>query len=70
MTTHQQNIDAVFDDFWAFHLAHPELRFFQAVRAWSGQEFIVAGNGKTLPADECLYGELRDTFYWETKDGK
>lgn len=61
---------AVFDDFWAFHLAHPELRFWQAVSAWSGQAFILAGDGKTLPADENPYGEMRDTFYWETKDGK
>ena len=35
---------------------HPEERFWQALRNWSGHQVILAD-------------DLRDTFYWEGRDG-
>ena len=46
-------------EFLAFCEAHPELRFWQALLAWSGQGFIWAG-----PDD----ASRDDTFYWRVKD--
>ena len=45
--------------FLQFLEEHPEQRFWQAVRNWSGMSFILA-----VPADG---GEAEDTFYWEEK---
>ena len=49
------------EDFAKYCEAHPELRFWQALRNWSGINFIVA-------ARESLSGLLEDTYYWEGKD--
>lgn len=43
---------------------HPEERFWQALRNWSGKARILASDQKILGADYPL-GDLEDTFYWE-----
>jgi len=43
--------------------ANPSLRFWQALRNWAGVNFIFAG-GSHLDLDD-----VRDTFYWEGRDG-
>ena len=51
------------NDFTKYCTKHPGLRFWQALRAWSEADYIIY---KTVTEKE----EYRDTFYWETKDGK
>jgi hypothetical protein len=48
------------DDFAAYCKAHPELRFWQALRNWSGQNFILASRLND--------SDGQDTFYWTEKD--
>lgn len=43
---------------------HPELRFWQAVRNWSGYGFVYAGEGEMQPDGEIKLN-VEDTFYWE-----
>jgi len=43
---------------------HPELRFWQALRNWSGYEYIIARKIK-YDTDEREIIEDRDTFYLE-----
>lgn len=50
-------------DFTNFCLKNPQLRFWQALRAWAGQDFILfadigEGNG---------YEGFKDTFHFENK---
>ena len=47
--------------FMQYCLAHPEERFWQALRNWSGYTFIYASN--EVMSDDAL----DDTFYWENK---
>jgi hypothetical protein len=48
------------DEFIAYCDAHPEMRFWQALRNWCGWNFVwVSTRGVTDEPD------LRDTFYWE-----
>ena len=52
--------------FTAYCNAHPEERFYQALKNWSGWPFIFAGTDKPFPRPknwECL----EDTFYFEEK---
>jgi hypothetical protein len=51
---------AVLRDFVAYCVRHPHERFWQALRNWSGYNFILV-SGKYC-------GEGRDTFSWEGKD--
>ena len=46
-------------DFRDYCREHPEERFWQALRNWSGADFILRGSG---PVDDM---ELHDTFYDE-----
>jgi hypothetical protein len=45
-------------NFTEFCRANPELRFYQALRAWSGY-------GAIFVADDVDGTGLKDTFYWE-----
>jgi hypothetical protein len=45
--------------------ANPELRFWQALRNWSGFSFIYISNRS---ADDPKF-KLEDTFYFENKKG-
>jgi hypothetical protein len=47
------------DDFVAYCEAHPDERFWQALRNWVGKPFVTVGNPGSV---------LEDTFYWEGKD--
>lgn len=49
------------EEFTAYCLEHPDLRFWQALANWSGMNMIKATNTD--------FG-TKDTYYWETKDGK
>lgn len=52
--------------------AHPDQRFWQAIRNWSGEPYIVSGS--TPPVLMKARGQdkevdaLVDTFYWEGKN--
>ncbi len=51
------------DDFVDYCHAHPQERFWQALRNWSGHNFILASQDKR--------GVISlDTFYWEGKTGR
>lgn len=54
---------AVLTDFIGYCIAHPEERFWQALRNWSGFEFI-----KVSILRDPEIGNDRDTFYFEGKD--
>jgi hypothetical protein len=56
-------------DFVDYCRRHPTDRFWQALRNWSAHPFILAS--KFPPDDPQWDGGrcVRDTFYWETKDG-
>lgn len=43
-----------------FCIAHPELRFFQALCVWSGWRFVLVTNDPSMK-------ELYDTFAWEER---
>lgn len=53
-------------DFVAYCKAHPTERFWQAVRNWSGHNFIMAANTRELNHPDC---DIKDTFYWKSKAG-
>lgn len=52
--------------FVVYCLSHPQLRFWQALRNWSGYHSIVASDadifGVNEPIDRAV---LRDTYHWE-----
>ena len=48
----------VLEDFIQYCKYHPDERFWQALRNWSGYPFIYAVSPK---------GDGEDTFYWEGK---
>jgi len=52
-------------DFSAFCAKHPELRFWQALRAWSGFSAILVADKQDLTSN-ILTG-LQDTYYWDGK---
>lgn len=41
----------------------PSERFWQALRNWSGHNFILAGRDKADPRS------FKDTFYWHARNG-
>lgn len=48
------------NSFSEYCTAHPSLRFWQALRNWSGHNFV-------LVTDTKDGGLMQDTFYWEGK---
>ncbi len=48
------------DSFVEYCNEHPDHRFWQALRNWSGNHFIMV---------KQYCGPLKDTFYWEGKNG-
>lgn len=63
---------AVLRSFIRYCEAHPEQRFWQALRNWSGIVYIYASE---IPPDEfhIIDGEagyFEDTFYWEGRVGE
>jgi hypothetical protein len=51
----------ILDDFVLYCLHHPDERFWQALRNWSGYPFVIVSD--KLPED----GQI-DTFYWRGKN--
>lgn len=51
-------------EFTAYCAEHKELRFWQALRSWSGAIKIMYGKWDKDVEDEVF----TDTFYWEEKD--
>jgi hypothetical protein len=56
----------VLESFVAYARAHPENRFWQNLRNWSGLSFITASRAT---GTDSVWETLDDTFYWEKKDG-
>lgn len=54
--------EKLLESFIVYCKANPELRFWQALRNWSGFSFIYVSNA--FKDDR----ELQDTFYFEDKD--
>lgn len=56
------------DDFVAYCNANPNMRFWQCLRNWSGQNFILTAVFDSFNKNH--YVGIQDTYYWETKDGQ
>lgn len=50
-------------DFVCYCIQHPDERFWQALRNWSGYGFILTTN--TVPYEINEETPVLDTFYWE-----
>jgi hypothetical protein len=50
------------ESFNQYCILHPEQRFWQALRSWSGSPYIL--KSRYLPPDP----HIQDTFYFEGKD--
>jgi len=61
-----ETTDGLFTEFAAYVAVHPEQRFFQAIRNFSGYNFIFGSMSKD--ADD--YSELEDTFNIKMKGPK
>jgi hypothetical protein len=57
----------VLRDFTQYCLEHPEERFWQALRNWSGYQAVLTG----IPDNTKGFGYQidRDTFYFEGREG-
>ena len=55
--------EKVLADFVAYCQAHPSERFWQALRNWSGHNFILVSTGLH---DDMVH--TTDTFYWNDKN--
>ncbi len=58
--------DGLFSEFVAYVAAHPKLRFWQAVRNFSGYNFIFGSTARSATD----YSQLKDTFNLKTKGPK
>lgn len=56
------------DEFVAYCEEHPEQRFWQAARNWSGATRIMYELDYYLDYKDSHQSSSRDTFYWEGKD--
>ena len=63
--TDQTRNSEVLADFVAYCQANPTMRFWQALRNWSGYHNIIA---ETILPDSSR--SLKDTFHWEGKTGE
>ena len=57
---HESKNARLLAEFITYCYEHPEERFWQALRNWSGYRFVQVWNG--------LGEEPTDTFYWEGKN--
>lgn len=48
--------------------SHPKERFWQALKNWSGHEYILARGPDTLERGTVVEDIPVDTFFWEGKD--
>lgn len=56
------------NDFTKYCQEHPEERFWQALRNWSGADFLMYWDNKEFDEKEADRMGLKDTFYWEGKN--
>lgn len=68
------NQDRTLEEFIKYCIANPELRFWQAIRNWSDQDFIFFGNATNRRGKGILTEvdgqkvHLEDTFHFTTRD--
>lgn len=55
--------EKVLAEFMAYCAEHPELRFWQALRAFADVRFILIAESHDISTDE--YNKIQDTFYFE-----
>lgn len=54
--------------FISYCIAHPEERFWQALRNWSEYHFILAADSRDRKGiDDTPYDRIRDTFSYERR---
>ena len=58
----------VLQSFIDYCVAHPEYRFWQALRNWSAAAFIFASGVPLYEIHMPAAGVVKDTFYWEGRD--
>ena len=58
----------VLQSFIDYCVAHPDQRFWQALRNWSAAAFIFASGVPLYEIDMPTPGVIKDTFYWEGRD--
>lgn len=54
------------NDFLRYCAKNPGERFWQALRNWSGQKFILVADDMNVETQELK--NVKDTFYWEGKE--
>ena len=52
-------------DFVSYLMAHPEERFWQALRNWSDHAYILVAEEVDLVTMQVI--DPQDTFYWENR---
>ena len=52
-------------DFVCYCIQHPDERFWQALRNWSGYGFILVSTTAPYEINEGQLHDLNDTFNWE-----
>ena len=65
---HETRHEAVLKSFVGYCEAHPNERFWQALRNWSGFPFIFVARSKGCTTEQYENADLYDTFYWEGRD--
>lgn len=59
--------EELLQSFLVYCNSHPSERFWQALRNWSGHNYIMAANTKDIGHKDCQWV---DTFYWKKRDGR
>lgn len=59
---------AVLYDFVEYCNKNPDQRFWQALRNWSGSDFILYWESNEFDFHKAQEMGLHDTFYWENKN--
>ena len=57
------------ESFTEYCKAHPEERFWQALRNWCGWPFVFVCSTITGMYKAKVEADCEDTFYWETNKG-
>ena len=58
---------AVLEDFVRYCAKNPELRFWQALRNWSGYNYVLVANYEIACLDD-IWRHARDTFSWKGRN--
>jgi hypothetical protein len=53
------------DSFVEYCHAHPDQRFWQALRNWSGWQHVLVSNDSDFVLNQVTTGRIQDTFDWE-----